>query len=215
MEESLMRVWTNLMDRVGGPMTFRVILQPTMAVLLAVRAGLKDAREGRPPYLWTILTDPEERDGLLREGWKATARVFLLAVIMDVIYQLIVQHLRIKARGWNAGRIFDCHKVGNAIGSIRNSRHEYVAVAPQSDSASEIVVASHISVGPQWLASVRVRHCRIMAINVSRGPCHKHVPAGPHHEANRLADEPEYGRGGKVRWRVHKDPAAMAKAAGV
>jgi len=92
MEELLMRVWTNLMDRVGGPMTFRVILQPTMAVLLAVRAGLKDAREGRPPYLWTILTDPEERDGLLREGWKATARVFLLAVIMDVIYQWIVQH---------------------------------------------------------------------------------------------------------------------------
>ncbi len=92
MEEFLMRVWTNLMDRVGGPMTFRVILQPTMAVLLAVRAGLKDAREGRPPYLWTILTDPEERDGLLREGWKSTARVFLLAVIMDVIYQLIVQH---------------------------------------------------------------------------------------------------------------------------
>ena len=92
MEELLMRVWTNLMDRVGGPMTFRVILQPTMAVLLAVRAGLKDAREGRPPYLWTILTDPEERDGLLREGWKSTARVFLLAVIMDVIYQWIVQH---------------------------------------------------------------------------------------------------------------------------
>jgi len=29
---------------------------------------------------------------LLREGWKSTARVFLLAVIMDVIYQLIVQH---------------------------------------------------------------------------------------------------------------------------
>ena len=92
MEELLMRVWTNLMDRVGGPMTFRVILQPTMAVLFAVRAGLKDAREGRPPYLWTILTDPEERAGLLREGWKGTARVFLLAVIMDVIYQLIVQH---------------------------------------------------------------------------------------------------------------------------
>jgi hypothetical protein len=92
MEEFLMRVWTNLMDRVGGPMTFRVILQPTMAVLLAVRAGLKDAREGRPPYLWTMLTDPEERHGLLREGWKSTARVFLLAVIMDVIYQLIVQH---------------------------------------------------------------------------------------------------------------------------
>jgi hypothetical protein len=91
MEELLTRVWTNVLDRVGGPMTFRVILQPTMAVLLAVRAGLKDAREGRPPYFWTILTDPAQRTQLLKEGWKATARVFVLAVVMDVIYQFIVQ----------------------------------------------------------------------------------------------------------------------------
>ena len=78
------------MDRVGGPMTFRIILQPTMAVLLAVRAGIKDAREGQPPYFWTILTDTSQRANLLRQGWKAVGRVFILAVIMDVIYQLIV-----------------------------------------------------------------------------------------------------------------------------
>jgi hypothetical protein len=86
----LMRALTDITDRVGGPMTFRVILQPTMAALLAIRAGLKDAREGRPAYFWTILTDPGQRADLLREGWKAVARVFFLAIIMDVIYQLIV-----------------------------------------------------------------------------------------------------------------------------
>jgi hypothetical protein len=80
----------NLMDRVGGPMTFRIILQPTMAALLAVRAGIKDAREGRPPYFWTILTDASQRANLLRQGWGAVGRVFILAVIMDLIYQLIV-----------------------------------------------------------------------------------------------------------------------------
>jgi len=90
-EEMLARMWDGLVARVGGPMTFRVILQPTMATLLAVRAGLKDAREGRPPYLWTILTDPSQRAGLIREGWKACARVFFLAIIIDVIYQWIVQ----------------------------------------------------------------------------------------------------------------------------
>lgn len=78
------------MDRVGGPMTFRIILQPTMAALLAVRAGIKDAREGRPPYFWTILTDASQRANLLRQGWGAVGRVFILAVIMDLIYQLIV-----------------------------------------------------------------------------------------------------------------------------
>ena len=71
-------------------MTFRIILQPTMAALLALRGGLRDAREGRPPYFWTVLTDSTNRTELLREGWKAIARVFVLAVVMDIIYQLIV-----------------------------------------------------------------------------------------------------------------------------
>jgi hypothetical protein len=91
MEELLMRIWANVMDRVGGPMTFRLVLQPIMAMLLAVRAGVKDAREGRPPFLWTILTEPSRRMQLIREGWKSTARVFILAVVMDIIYQFIVQ----------------------------------------------------------------------------------------------------------------------------
>jgi len=91
MRDMIVRAWMNLFGRVGGPMTFRIILQPTMAALLAVIAGLKDARENRPPYFWTILTDPSQRVDLIRQGWKATARVFILAIVMDVIYQLIVE----------------------------------------------------------------------------------------------------------------------------
>lgn len=40
--------------------------------------------------LWTVLIDPTKRADLLREGWAAIVRVFILAVIMDVIYELIV-----------------------------------------------------------------------------------------------------------------------------
>jgi hypothetical protein len=86
----LLRALLNVTDRVGGPMTFRIILQPLMASLLAFRAGWKDAQTGRPPYFWTILTDPNQRADLLHEGWKSVARVFVLAIVMDVIYQLIV-----------------------------------------------------------------------------------------------------------------------------
>jgi hypothetical protein len=86
----ILRALTNLAARVGGPMTFRIILQPLMASLFAVRDGLKDARENRPPYLWTLITDPSQRVDLIRQGWKAVGRVFILAVVMDVIYQLIV-----------------------------------------------------------------------------------------------------------------------------
>jgi len=92
MRDMIMRGFFNVIDRLGGPMTFRVILQPLMASIFAIRAGMKDAKEGRPPYLWTILTDPSQRYSLLREGWSAIARVFILAIVMDVVYQWLYLH---------------------------------------------------------------------------------------------------------------------------
>ena len=91
LEELIARGWEGLLDRMGGPMTFRLILQPLMATLLALRAGLKDAREGRPPYFWTLLTDSSQRVDLLREGWRSIAHLFILAVIMDLIYEWVME----------------------------------------------------------------------------------------------------------------------------
>ena len=90
MEDLLARIWENLGGRIDGPLSFRLTLQPVMAMFLAIRAGMKDARRGRPAYFWTILTFPEERRALLHEGWKDVMKVFLLALGLDVIYQVIV-----------------------------------------------------------------------------------------------------------------------------
>jgi hypothetical protein len=90
MDELFARIWENLGGRVGGPLTFRLILQPVVASVLAIMAGIKDARDGRPAYFWTVLTDASSRRDLLREGWKSVAKVFTLAAIIDVVYQLIV-----------------------------------------------------------------------------------------------------------------------------
>jgi hypothetical protein len=84
------RIWRNLIARPGGPMTFRFILQPSMAAIAAIHDGLQDARSGRPPYLWTILHTPRERIGRLREGLNATAKIILLGLAMDAIYQFLV-----------------------------------------------------------------------------------------------------------------------------
>jgi hypothetical protein len=65
------------------------MLQPAMAIFFATRDGLKDARAGRPPYFWTILTDPSQRSERLHEGFKAMARVIGLGVVMDAIYQYV------------------------------------------------------------------------------------------------------------------------------
>lgn len=83
------RIWQNLLDRPGGPMTFRFVLQPIMATIAALYDGAQDARTGRSPYLRTVLTDPAKRGGRLREGLISTARVILLGLCMDAIYQFI------------------------------------------------------------------------------------------------------------------------------
>jgi hypothetical protein len=90
MEDLLIRFFEDLVARVSGPMKFRLILQPLMALFFATRDGLKDAREGRPSYFWAIFTTPHHRRDILSEGWKAVGKIFLFAIIIDLIYQIIV-----------------------------------------------------------------------------------------------------------------------------
>lgn len=92
MEEWLIRIVDNLLDRVSGPMKFRLILQPLMAIIFAVRSGLKDSKEGRPAYFWAIFTDSRNRKEMLQDGWKSVGRIFVLAIIIDAIYQIIELH---------------------------------------------------------------------------------------------------------------------------
>ena len=92
MEDTFTRFVNNLLGRLDGPLHFRLILQPTMAIFFAVRDGLRDARQSRPAYLWSLITEPTLRRDLLRGGWRSISRIFILAVILDGTYQLIVFH---------------------------------------------------------------------------------------------------------------------------
>ena len=88
--ENLGRLWSDILDRPTGPMMFRFILQPTMAIIAALRDGVKDARLGRRPYIWALIYGtygPEGRGGRLWEGIISTARIVILGVVMDIIYQ--------------------------------------------------------------------------------------------------------------------------------
>jgi len=90
MEDLFSRVVEDLVGRVSGPMKFRLILQPVMAAFFAIRSGLKDARENKPPYFWAMFTNPESRADMMRDGWKSVGRVFILGILMDAMYQFIV-----------------------------------------------------------------------------------------------------------------------------
>ena len=86
-------IWSNfiteLIGRIDGPMHFRIYLQPLMAIIFAIRDGRKDAREGRPAYGWALLTSSEHRRYLLHDGWKGFRNVFVIAVVLDVVYQFV------------------------------------------------------------------------------------------------------------------------------
>ena len=84
------RFWHDLAERPGGPMTFRFILQPIIASIAAIHAGIQDARVGRPGFLWSILHDPDRRKRRLREALTATGQIILLGIVMDTIYQIQV-----------------------------------------------------------------------------------------------------------------------------
>lgn len=91
MEDLFTRVATDLANRVSGPMSLRLLLQPAMATIFAILAGLKDAKAGKPAYFWALASDPEHRADMLRDGWKSVGKVFVLAILLDVIYQYIAQ----------------------------------------------------------------------------------------------------------------------------
>jgi hypothetical protein len=78
--------------RFDGPLHFRFIAQPLMAILLATRDGWRDARAGTPPFAWTVFSDPSRRRELLIDSWKRISRVFFIGIAMDFIYQLIMRN---------------------------------------------------------------------------------------------------------------------------
>ena len=83
----LFRVWVNLIERPSGPLAFRFHLATVMSAALAVRDGVRDARQGTPPYLWSIIFCGN-RAAQIIEFLHATSTIILLAVILDVAYQI-------------------------------------------------------------------------------------------------------------------------------
>jgi hypothetical protein len=87
------RHWEMLIGRWRGPLWFRFVCQPLMAVILAVRAALKDACAGREPYFFGPASlNRMSRRTLLALAWKDVRRVFIFAIVLDVTYELVVYH---------------------------------------------------------------------------------------------------------------------------
>jgi hypothetical protein len=90
MDDIWMRFFGDLGHRVSGPMKFRLVLQPAMAAFFAIKVGMADAKAGRPPYFWGLTHESGERTAMLKDGWRNVGKIFILAAVLDVVYQIIV-----------------------------------------------------------------------------------------------------------------------------
>ena len=88
--DQVAQYFAELFGRTDGPLTFRLVLQPLVATFLGVRAGIRDARAGAPIYGWELVSNPAHRRDLVRDGWKDVGKVFIFAVLIDIIYEIVV-----------------------------------------------------------------------------------------------------------------------------
>ena len=108
-------------------MTFRFILATGDGDHRRAARRRHDARLGRTPYVWrrSGVRGSEERSGRLWEGIISTARILILGVVMDIIYQWMV---------------LDTFYPGqSAVIAILLAFVPYLAVARPHSSASRIV----------------------------------------------------------------------------
>jgi hypothetical protein len=92
MDNVVTQAWNEIAARPDGPMALRFYLQPSMAIFFAIRDGLKDARNSRPAYFWALFTDAERRKELIRDGWQSIGKIFIVSIVLDLAYQIIVLH---------------------------------------------------------------------------------------------------------------------------
>ena len=88
--EMISRGVDQLLGRASGPLYFRLVVMPIVVTILAIRAHLRDVREGHPLYLGAFLTSRTERRRLLRSGLKDFGKVFIVACVLDSTYQFLV-----------------------------------------------------------------------------------------------------------------------------
>jgi hypothetical protein len=75
--------------RLSGPGRLRFILQPTVAVFLGVRDGVRDYREGVLPFLW-VCFQKKLRSKAFVHAFRSIRDLVAIAIVLDVIFQFII-----------------------------------------------------------------------------------------------------------------------------
>jgi hypothetical protein len=80
----------DMLARLSGAGRIRFLLQPTVAMLLGSRDGLKDARLGLPSYLCALAFHGEHRRQLLRGAVTSLRELVAVAILLDLLSQFLI-----------------------------------------------------------------------------------------------------------------------------
>ncbi len=83
----------DMLARLHGPGRLRFILQPTVAILLGIRDGRRDALAGATPFLWGLIFHKELRPQLLKQMLTSVRNIVAIAILLDLISQYLIFHL--------------------------------------------------------------------------------------------------------------------------
>lgn len=80
--------WQGIMDTLHGRGQLRLIIQPTMAIILGLRLGISDAKEGEKPFVLRLMTS-KGRAKLAKSALRDVIIPFGIAIVLDGVLQYL------------------------------------------------------------------------------------------------------------------------------
>src|SRR5262249_57336006 len=80
----------DMLARLSGPGRLRFIVQPSVAILLGSRDGVKDARRGVSPFLWALAFHSGHRKQLLQGAFASVGNLVAIAIPLDLLSQFLI-----------------------------------------------------------------------------------------------------------------------------
>jgi hypothetical protein len=85
-------LWEGIAETLSGRGQMRLILQPTMAIIIGVRMGISDAKLGYVPFVTRLASVKRiERRSLLKASFREILIPFCIAIVLDGVLQYLAR----------------------------------------------------------------------------------------------------------------------------
>jgi hypothetical protein len=81
--------WQDIVETARGRGQLRLILQPTVAIILGLRLGIADAKAGDAPFLLRLFVTDTHRAQLAKEALMDVIVPYSVAVVLDGVLQYL------------------------------------------------------------------------------------------------------------------------------